>query len=207
MHWDTRALFAACQSSRVKEAIRGLQENRSQYLLSQHSVLLVLLTGISWDITLQQFTARICWHCLWVWGIQFLQQSHPQCSNCDIESSILLQGKCEVQIRCTWACLQYSSNSFDCNPVRYHVNRGMLCLVNPYLLLIDRYIGTCLGPWTRHPLTYSLQFQKNGKVTGTCTTEEGTLLKVKTVFAKHQGWAKWVADEWNVEYYILPEHH
>ena len=44
---------------------------------------------------------------------------------------------------------------------------------------VGRYIGLCVGPWTKCTLTYSLQFDKHGSVSGTCTTEEGSTLKVK----------------------------
>ena len=66
----------------------------------------------------------------------------------------------------------------------YHVHKKDIMPDKSVSFDIDRYIGKCVGPWTEHTLTYSLQFEEDGKVSGTCTTEDGTLLKVKMMSIK-----------------------
>lgn len=48
--------------------------------------------------------------------------------------------------------------------------------------LAHRYIGTCVGPWTKHKYAYLLQFEKNGSVSGTCTGDEASALKVTKIY-------------------------
>lgn len=55
-----------------------------------------------------------------------------------------------------------------------------MCKENQFFL-VDRYAGTCSGPFINRRLVYILQFKMDGSVTGTCNDEGNSLLKVKIV--------------------------